>query len=461
MQDRVEKVSASLANSTLEIDQKQYLGALIQELHANFSIPDDHKERFELFPFSNELGFWKVIKNLQRVGIENKNKKGALLFGESNILSILPRLAEIVDFILLADIEPELHSLNKHMISCLEKSETIDEYLDHYRNQFPIDSIMFDKSKPITSQLNQYVDMLLGKQNSLLGEKRGESLKDYHFLKSKMKFDQCKQAFKKLTIVQIQLNLEDQHQCSLLARTLNKHDTSIILCNFTNIHDYVDKEKLSVTVPLLANQEQCLIMYAMDIKNLRTTISVGLSHYFRDCLNKDYQRTHAAEHITNAKALFFYKDKNTTEKKKLDKICYVGFYKEYGGLTHDDYIKQIINGTANINDYCNFLHAHENMAEAEAFILEKIKQQGHELTENLYWIFSVRGNKDNVNKLLRCRNDHGTWYHDPLDYDGDGKEFSLRVLKAVNDRRTTIISNDNSENKINNEVAQLFISLTK
>jgi hypothetical protein len=439
MQNRPEE---TLEKNTFEINNKQHLSALIEELHDHFSISQDQGDSFALFPFSNELGFWKVIKDLKRIEVEDKNKKGALIFGESNILTLLPHLEKIVEFILLADIEPKLHSLNKHMINCFEKSESIEEYFHYYRIDFPKDVLIDNQSN--ASQADQCVDALLGKDNVLLSQVQNASLRDYHFLKNKKRFDRCKQAFKKLTLVQIQLNLEDKEKCSQLASIIKKHDASIILCNVTNIHDYVDKEKLSVNVPLLlSNPEQCLIMYAKDLKKLRTTISMGLVNYFRECLKKDYQKNAAEESVTHAKSLFFYKEKNRT-----DEICYVGFYKEYGGLTKSDYIKQIIDGTANINDYCNHLHAHDTIHDAETFILEKIKQQGHELSENLYWIFSARGNKDKINQLLRYSDDNGAWHHDPLDYDGDGKEFSLKILKVINDSRTTTITNENRENKL-------------
>ena len=90
------------------------------------------------------------------------------------------------------------------------------------------------------------MDLLLGKKS-----RAATSLQTHHFLNNVRQYQSCKHALEKLTIVQIYLDLNDISACSHLAALLQTHGAQFSICNFTNIHQYLNTEHLFATTNAL------------------------------------------------------------------------------------------------------------------------------------------------------------------------------------------------------------------
>jgi hypothetical protein len=264
---------------------------LLKDVAHNFPINNDPTTFNLLFPFCNEDYYDKV---LQKLIIINKLRKSqvtqhketdkigvAILFGQSNFLSILPELSNFSDVIILADIVEKQHKHIKHMLDCMCVSESPEEFIKNYLENNPILN-----ERVGSTDINLVADINYLTRNI----KRGGSTKEYNFLSTQERFHKCKQAAKKLSFAQITLDLMNSDQCSQLADLLASYNATIEFCNFTNIHTYDESlDKLNLSTPkLLGNAENCLIMYATGIDSFRTHIAQGLEYYFSSCLGKNY-----------------------------------------------------------------------------------------------------------------------------------------------------------------------------
>lgn len=217
-------------------------------LESTFPIPNQQSvSSFLFFPICNEFGFNRAIGNLMLTpsSKDKRSLKVAILFGESHFLSLLPTLSNFVDMILLADIEMKLHAHNRHLLSTFKKADTISQFLNSYCDDFP--SAPFErKDIPTKHAIYDQVNILLGKKSQA-----ATSLQTHHFLNNIRQYQSCKQALEKLTIVHIQLDLADIIACSHLASLLQEHDAEFAICNFTNIHQYVNADHLFATTKAL------------------------------------------------------------------------------------------------------------------------------------------------------------------------------------------------------------------
>lgn len=241
---------------------------------------------FDFYPFSNEKGFGSVIRQLQEDKPQpTKKLRVALIFGESHILSMLHTLSNYVDVVILADIEPKLHYHTQHMLQCLRASNTIDEYIQNYKKDNPVQSLEYHKVK-LTS--NQIADQHFFYNKSLVG--------DSYFLSTQEVFFQNKAGLNAVDIIHISLNLGDSEHCTQLANLVNAQG-EIVLCNFSNIHDYFvktnDKANLVKSISSLANFfPQSKVMYANGFNDgepadyLKSNL-VTLSEYLKNVLKHD------------------------------------------------------------------------------------------------------------------------------------------------------------------------------
>jgi hypothetical protein len=229
-------------------------------------------DKFKLYAFSNENYYYNALSQLNNTpSIEASKTKIALLFGESRLLSILPEFAKHVNIIITADIEYNLHAHTKHLLRCLKNASSIKEFIELYKTNNPVQDV---------SSWN--IDVLL---EGLNGEQANDSLREYHFLSSDYRFQQCKDALSKLAFVNINLNLLDKSECEKLSVILDKHSACLSICNFTNIHQY-DSSPMheyikSTTEILLQNSPDCFFMYSTGPSyNLNTNFSVCKNNYF-------------------------------------------------------------------------------------------------------------------------------------------------------------------------------------
>ncbi len=177
---------------------------------------------------------------------------------------MLPELSRHADLILLADIEPKLHQHTQHLLDCLQKTNSIEEFIENYSINNPIENLKtkarFANGYNDSLTISVLIKMLEGEFGYL-----GDSLKQYHFLSSAERFSACKKALSQLMFTHINFNLLSGKKCSQLALTLKQSNAILTLCNFTNIHDYDKKNSLKNTVPLLLeNSPKNQIIYSTD-----------------------------------------------------------------------------------------------------------------------------------------------------------------------------------------------------
>lgn len=270
-------------------------------LESTFPINGSHLDSgFRFFPICNEYDFDKVIADLAMIpAAKNDDQiKVAMLFGESHFLSLLPTLAERVDLIILADIENKLHIHNRHLLETFKKSETISTFLQNYCVDFPAEP--FKKSDGVTALIvRSQIDVLFGKKSRAF-----TSLKQHHFLSSISQYRACKEALQKVAITQIQLNLIDRHACQTLAGILAGQQAQFSICNFTNIHQFVDVAQLRLsTMDLLyASSPECILYSTGSTHHLKAQSTTQLEHYF-DAHN-EIESTIASNLSTHRSRLF-------------------------------------------------------------------------------------------------------------------------------------------------------------
>lgn len=264
--------------------------SISQAILRDFPVDEDNSVFNTLYPYSNEAAYNELIQQLMELSAfrfsgswqSNEKVNVAILFGESHFLSMLNVLSRCVgvDMVIMADVEPRFFKHIQHMLDCLVKSETIEEYMENYLKDNPI---LNEKLGP-----NHYTIMDI---HTLRYEiKRSGGTGPYHFLSSTESFNACKNAAKNLEFVLMKLDLTHAGKCEQLADLLTQQQAMLRLCNFTNIHHYGGADKLSLSLPLLLkDSEECFIMFAKGpIDNLSTKLSWGLTEYFDICLRKEY-----------------------------------------------------------------------------------------------------------------------------------------------------------------------------
>ncbi len=259
----------SVVSEQLILENQELKDELIQ----SFNPKESKKNVFLPYIQSNEYGYQHVIRFLDRTTpILVSGIRVALLFGESNFLSIMPELSMHADLILLADIEGNIHAHNQHLLNCFDQSNNIGEFCQNYEKNNPIEKILEHTDKPISLE-KIYCDNF-----------RSPTLKNYCFLSDTERFNQCKESYKNLSFFSIHYDLGNQEKSSELAHILNQHGAKLTLCNFTNIHDYIPYKILCESVQnLLKYSENYFIMYSEfedRSRTLCTTYSSELSSYF-------------------------------------------------------------------------------------------------------------------------------------------------------------------------------------
>lgn len=254
------------------------LEQLVKSLNQYFPI-EFNKRSFRLYPFSNECFLDQVLNTLKNMEAkESDSNRVALLFGESNFISMLPELLTHSDLVLMADIAPLQHTHTKHLLNCLTRANTPEEFIAYYKENNPIEGIedLDDDKKLFNWDVNKLVEILTLKSRGI------SSAQEYFFLSSVERYNQCKEAATHLKFAHVNFNLLDPNQCQQFVSILNEYGAKLSLCNFTNIHHYDKSAQLKLTVPLLLKDSPgCFLMYADDyISSLGTNISQNLDDYF-------------------------------------------------------------------------------------------------------------------------------------------------------------------------------------
>lgn len=289
---------------------------LTKQLMSRFPI-DTSRPYFEVFPFSNEARYSYCLHELRyRYTPQPSHEiRVALLFGESRFLSLLPELSLHADVIIFADIEPKQHNHIKHLLSCMQKSTTIKEYINNYAINNPLENIEIDSTLSKSAIWPWYEDENLSGTpytteilTNLL-HISGKQFSDF-FLNSEERYNQCKNAANKLSFAHIQLDLMNHIQCQELAQLLSNYHAKITFCNLSNIHDYDNSmERIKVSVPLLlTNSPDCLIMYATN--SYQANISNLLNDYYEQAdtwlkTHRDASRMKIKQPLMYRRSCFF------------------------------------------------------------------------------------------------------------------------------------------------------------
>lgn len=240
------------------------------------SFPIDFSTRlFNLFPFCNEENYIEIIRKLEASPPLHPSKSSAaILFGESNFISLLPELSKHASLIILADIEPTLHLHTMHLLSCLEKSNSIEEFRELYAVNNPVYNEKIEFNDIEDRSTLRYVPWMF---DSIVKNLIDYSLDRFHFLESNERFLLCKEASSRVIITNVCVDLFNVVHCFRLKTILEKNDLALSLCNFTNIHEYDSNKSLAVSIPFLLNQSSnCFLMYS---KNLRTRLALSRDDY--------------------------------------------------------------------------------------------------------------------------------------------------------------------------------------
>lgn len=269
--------------------------SLIRDLREHF--PPIGKTIFSegLFSFSNDCNYPSILSTLKhsRTKVSATKTKVALVVGPANFPSILDELRRHgVNVLLLIDIDFRVREHNLHMLRCMEKSDTPEDFIENYLIDNPIEGYRLPGiPSGFLSPLSYYC-----KATFLEMLKDGffvTNMGKYHFLSSLERYLLCKSSAKKIVIEQVTLDLMNEELCLNLARVLQRNNAELAFCNFTNIHEYDKKKTLSSSlIALTHGSNQCYVMFSKREQEDRFPAELcrNMNDYFKSCLNEDYAK---------------------------------------------------------------------------------------------------------------------------------------------------------------------------
>lgn len=415
---------------------------LITSLQDNFPINYKSPSKFKTFyPFSNEQGYGLLINNLKLIDIKSKKLRVAILFGESNFLSMLPFLP--ADLILLADVNLSVLNHNRFLLQCFSSANTPEEFIK-----------FFSKDNPEL----EYFESIFDENKISLGK--------YYFLNSQNNFDRCKQAFTKLKILRIQFDLESTSQSDLMSTTLQNNNAVITFCNFTNIYHHVDWLWFSESINLLLKySSNCLVMHPVFLYHqLRTFIRVGANQYLAAIKNSSYDfskdDSHQAEISVFKNALstqkntilslchnqdVFFKPKKV--KSRPSEIHYAGIYNNGVEITEND-VSAFLKGELFLPSGTVVMPMNPTFELADDCMKHILKKDDIKNSTNPYWILVFRGKKPYLEELTKNRDLLSNMF-----------ETIPRIVSATNNTRTMTIAGLAKENLgVQPEIGAKFIN---
>lgn len=270
-------------DTTLTLSAEASFTKIASSLEAQFPYTNP-KDTFNFFPFSNESWQTKhesetIIAKLKRkiasLSAQQQEVPGAaLVFGESNFLSLLDTLDQMqIKLVILADIEPGLMRHTQHLLHCIGKAKTRQEFLSWYCIDNPatlqeMTCINTHGKREVGILSNSNLLKTLLKSTPLF-QKLKLSLGKEHFLFSEENFLRCKEVCAKLAFAHVQLDFLNKKECKKIASFLKEKNLQLKFVNITNIHDYDDEGKRYDALRLLLeNAKDCYLMYSQYAKTL-------------------------------------------------------------------------------------------------------------------------------------------------------------------------------------------------
>lgn len=288
------------------------------QLSASFPI-GNHQNRYGLsshYFCANEclgdtIDTFKEWSNItQPISLHATKTSAALLIGESHLLSIIPELATRgIELIICADIDPFVLIHIQHLLSCLAKSSSMDDFNQYYYRDFPTKLIHC-----IRHQLHQSTDdpdrltdqsIIANLYGKITNQDRTGA---YNFSFNEERFLAVKMASQKLTFVTIMYDLFLDRDANKLGEIIKTTQLHLSFINLTNVHDYDDNDKLPAFLKTIGIS-QCIIQYStIDAPvDLLTTHIVDGAEF--EAIIKQIKYPFL---LADNKTTFFYPDNNNS-----------------------------------------------------------------------------------------------------------------------------------------------------
>lgn len=241
---------------------------LLLSLESHF--PLNKGSSFGFYPFANDSGHQPILEN--RMNGEIKKDRDdeihvAILFGESNFISMVPFLRDI-DLVILADINAELHAHTLYLLDKIRSSNSRNDFLEKYRNNSSNFSL---EQSELLRQLNRQKSKFLSDEAS-----GAESKENRHFMNSEENFLECKILIESKKITRICFNVLHRNSCKEIRKIFNEYNAKIRLVNITNIGTY-DECGLPLSLRELINEENTDIIYSNSL--LQASLSRGAINF--------------------------------------------------------------------------------------------------------------------------------------------------------------------------------------
>ena len=210
--------------------KKQRIASLIKELNSH-SFSQKTQNSNDFYPFSNDNNIYNVICQLANIKrtYHPKTLRVSILVGESFCCSLLAVLD--CDLIVFNDKNSALIHHVKMLLYLLKDSVSIRQFIYRYE--------LFQKESPIFDNFTSS-EVTPNLKNGIT------KLKEFHFLSSSERFEQCQRAAKRLSFAFCQANFFDQNDVDMFFNSFNRRPrTQITFCNFTNLHEWDAVKPLS------------------------------------------------------------------------------------------------------------------------------------------------------------------------------------------------------------------------
>jgi len=189
--------------------------------------------------FSNEYNWNSALRKLNDFRSNNPSTRAcAILVGESYAVSILPEMSRFVSSVIFNDIDIKVHQNLQVQFQLLVQVKTKKEFAEKYflrLQEFLASEIPFDSW-----------------QFQLDLERLVNQLPELHFLSSESRFQECKEAAKRIRIYYSHCDLFDMKQILQLSQVLYSNRLKLAVLNVSNVRDYDLHNRMNNTLePLL------------------------------------------------------------------------------------------------------------------------------------------------------------------------------------------------------------------
>lgn len=275
--------------------------------------------KYPVYPCANELNFGQTIdaSSKAELGIADEAKKtsAALFFGESNLSSFYPEIAnQKIQLVIQADFHPAQIGSFRHTRKCLTESASIKDFEKKFMENNPL-----AREREFAEQAFKYSSDKLSpteRLREIVDHSCTKLLPAHHFLSDDERYKKCHQAANKLAFAAIGLDLTNPLACYQLLKMLAENNVEVVMFNFSNIWRNLlkmDEDTHAVSLDtyiillsiyiLTSLSTKCVILYSKHQEKISTKETI-IQLESQMCLN-------AKAFIT---AVFDYFEKDDPEK---------------------------------------------------------------------------------------------------------------------------------------------------